>query len=238
MICNVKEALEDLKKGKMIIVIDDEDRENEGDFLLAAEDASPENINCMAMYGRGLICTPMTKKIADRFELDLMVANNTSSHTTAFTVSIDHEKCDTGISANDRSLTITELCNPKAVASDFQRPGHVFPLIAKDNGVLERRGHTEATVDLCRLAGKTEVGVICEIMNDDGSMARLPQLMDIAKRFDLKILTIEELVRYREENPGFEGSFDLDPIGEKAEVAHALAKNMTTNSGENVCEHH
>ena len=210
MICNVEEAIEEIKKGKMLIVIDDEDRENEGDFLMAASDASPEMVNFMAKHGRGLICTPLSPERAERLDLPMMVNNNTSSHTTALTVSIDHVDCHTGISSLDRSITIKAMVEDSTKPEDFERPGHIFPLIAKPKGVLERRGHTEATVDLVRMAGKGDVGVICEIMNDDGTMARLPELLRIAKKFDLKILTIDELVKYRsalegQQNLGEEG---------------------------------
>lgn len=197
MICNVEEAIEEIKQGKMLIVVDDEDRENEGDFLMAAEDASPEMVTFMAKWGRGLICTPVSERIAKKLDLPLMVQNNTSTHTTAFTVSIDHVGCHTGISSVDRSLTIKAMCGEETAPEVFHRPGHIFPLIAKDGGVLEREGHTEATLDLMRMAGKKEVGVICEIINDDGTMARLPELMRMAKKFELKILTIEELKKYR-----------------------------------------
>lgn len=197
MICKVEEAVEELKQGKMIIVIDDEDRENEGDFLMAASDATPEMVTFMAKVGKGLICTPVSPARAKQLDLPLMVENNTSSHTTAFTVSIDHKNCHTGISSLDRSMTIKAMIDETTKSEDFHKPGHIFPLIAKEKGVLERRGHTEATVDLVRMAGKGDVGVICEIMNDDGTMSRLPELLRLAKKYDLKILTIDDLVKYR-----------------------------------------
>lgn len=200
MICKVEEAVEELKQGKMIIVIDDEDRENEGDFLMAASDATPEMVTFMARIGKGLICTPVSPARAKKLDLPMMVSDNTSSHTTAFTVSIDHKNCHTGISSVDRSMTIKAMIDESTKPSDFHRPGHIFPLIAKENGVLARRGHTEATVDLVRMAGKGDVGVICEIMNDDGTMSRLPELLRLAKKYDMKILTIDDLVKYRSAN--------------------------------------
>ena len=181
-LAEIEEALSDIKNGKMIIVIDDEDRENEGDFVMAAEFVTSEAINFMAKVGRGLICTPISERIAKKFDLNLMVSENTSSHTTAFTVSIDHKDCATGISAYDRFLTIKELANPLAEPEDFLRPGHIFPLIAKDGGVLKRRGHTEATLDLLKLSGLSEVGIICEIMNEDGTMARVPDLLKLTQK--------------------------------------------------------
>lgn len=197
MFHSIEEAIEDLKKGKIIIVVDDESRENEGDFLVLADYATPENINFMATYGRGLICTPITQQLADRLDLNPMVENNTDNHQTAFTVSVDYKTTDTGISAFERSETILQLLNTKSVSSDFRRPGHVFPLIAKDNGVLERPGHTEAAVDFAKLCDVQAAGVICEIMSADGSMARVPELHTIAEMHDLKFVTIEALVNYR-----------------------------------------
>ncbi len=197
MFHRIEEAIENLKAGKVIIVVDDEDRENEGDFVVLAQHATPENINFMAIHGRGLICTPITKELAQHLSLHPMVAQNTDNHETAFTVSIDYKTTDTGISAFERSETILRLLDPNVVSSDFRRPGHVFPLIAKDNGVLERQGHTEAAVDLAVLSGSSPAGVICEIMNDDGTMARVPQLVEIAKVHGLKMITIADLVRYR-----------------------------------------
>lgn len=193
----VEEALEDLKSGKIIIVVDDEDRENEGDVVVLADHATPENINFMAKYARGLICTPITQSLAAQLNLHAMVSNNTDNHQTAFTVSIDHVDTTTGISAYERSHTILKLLDTQAKAEDFRRPGHIFPLIAKDNGVLERRGHTEAAVDLALLAGASPVGVICEIMGDDGTMATGDELERFAETHGLKVITIEALVQYR-----------------------------------------
>ena len=195
----IEEALEDLRKGKVIIVVDDEDRENEGDFITAAANATPEVINFMATHGRGLICTAITEQKAKELQLDMMVSSNTSTHETAFTVSIDllGYGCTTGISASDRSKTVLALVDPTKKASDFGRPGHIFPLKAKEAGVLQRTGHTEATIDLARLAGFDPCGALVEIMNEDGSMARLPDLVKIAERFDLKIITIKDLISYR-----------------------------------------
>lgn len=184
----------------MILVVDDEDRENEGDLLMAAEKVTPESVNFMATYGRGMICVPMTEENARRLELDLMVERNTESMKTAFTVTVDHKSSTTGISAFERANTIKELANPASVSSDFTRPGHIFPLIARDGGVLKRSGHTEAAVDLARMAGLHPAGVICEVMNDDGTMARVPQLFEFAKMHGLKIITIEELIKYRRKN--------------------------------------
>lgn len=200
MFNTIEEAIEDLKNGKMIIVVDDENRENEGDFLVLAEFATPENINFMAKYGRGLICTPMTKGIAKHLDLNPMVERNTDNHQTAFTVSVDFKTTETGISAFERSETILQLVNAKSTPSDFRRPGHVFPLIAKDNGVLERQGHTEAAVDFAKLCGAVPAGVICEIMLDNGKMARVPQLQKIAEEHHLKFVTIADLIKYRYEN--------------------------------------
>lgn len=200
MFNTIEEAIEDLKNGKMIIVVDDENRENEGDFLVLAEFATPENINFMAKYGRGLICTPMTKGIANSLDLNPMVERNTDNHQTAFTVSVDYKTTETGISAFERSETILQLVNAKSTPSDFRRPGHVFPLIAKDNGVLERQGHTEAAVDFAKLCGAVPAGVICEIMLDNGKMARVPQLQKIAEEHHLKFVTIADLIKYRYEN--------------------------------------
>lgn len=196
---SIEEAIEDIKAGKVIIVVDDENRENEGDFIAAAEMATPEMINFMAMHGRGLICTPLTDKRCDELELDLMVANNTVLHNTQFTVSVDliGQGCTTGISAHDRAKTILSLVNQGTKPQDLGRPGHIFPLRARIGGVLRRAGHTEASIDLARLAGFQPAGILVEILNEDGSMARLPQLFDVAKRFDLKIISIEQLIQYR-----------------------------------------
>lgn len=198
MFYTVEEALEDLKKGKAVIVIDDEDRENEGDFIALAEYATPEIINLMATEGRGLICVPVTEGLAKKLKVGLMTDENTDEYGTAFTISVDHKDTTTGISAFERSHTIMSLIKEDAKPTDFKRPGHVFPLIAKDGGVLERSGHTEAAVDLAKLAGSAPAGVICEIMNADGSMARVPDLVKVAKRLELGILTIKDLIAYQQ----------------------------------------
>jgi len=195
----IEEAIEDIRQGKVIIVVDDEDRENEGDFLAAAEKVTPEMINFMATHGRGLICAPLTENRCKELGLHVMVNNNTDPMETAFTVSVDlrGNGITTGISAADRALTILALCNSETKPHDLARPGHIFPLIAKQGGVLRRTGHTEAAIDFARLAGFKSAGVIVEIMNEDGSMARLPQLVEVAKKFDLKLVSIEDLVAYR-----------------------------------------
>tara|TARA_B110000971_G_scaffold13546_1_gene12581 strand:- start:5110 stop:6318 length:1209 start_codon:yes stop_codon:yes gene_type:complete len=195
----ITEALEDIKQGKIVIVVDDEDRENEGDFVTAARNANPELINFMATHGRGLICTPLVEERCDELGLEMMVDSNNSHFDTPFTVSIDliGDGCSTGISAADRSKTVQALIDPQTKPKDLGKPGHIFPLRAKAGGVLRRAGHTEAAVDLSRLAGFEPAGLIVEIMNEDGTMARLPELKEIAKRFDLKIVTIESLIAYR-----------------------------------------
>lgn len=195
----IESAIEDIKQGKLIIVVDDEDRENEGDFLTAARNVTPEIINFMSKYGRGLICAPLVEERCAELELELMVNNNTALHETAFTVSIDllGHGCTTGISAHDRSKTIQALIDPATTPADLGRPGHIFPLRAKKGGVLRRAGHTEATIDFARLAGFEPAGVLVEIMNEDGSMARLPELLEIAKKYDLKIVSIKDLVEFR-----------------------------------------
>lgn len=195
----VEEAVRDLKAGKAVIVIDDENRENEGDFIALAEFATPEIINLMAAEGRGLICAPIDESIAARLNMALMTDENTDEFGTAFTISIDHKETTTGISAFERSHTIKSLADPSAQARDFNRPGHVFPLIAKSGGVLTRTGHTEAAVDLAKLAGSVPAGVICEILKPDGTMARVDDLLEVAERLGLGILTIESLVAYRKE---------------------------------------
>lgn len=199
MFNKIEEALNDIRNGKAVIVVDDEDRENEGDFLTAARNASPEMINFMATHGRGLICVPITEERCNELGLDLMVGKNTSSHETNFTISVDlvGYGCTTGISASDRSKTVLALINDEMKPADFGRPGHIFPLKAKDGGVLRRAGHTEAAIDLSRLAGMEPAGLIVEIMNEDGSMARLPDLVKIAKKFDLKLISIKDLISYR-----------------------------------------
>ncbi|KGP73779.1 bifunctional 3,4-dihydroxy-2-butanone-4-phosphate synthase/GTP cyclohydrolase II [Pontibacillus yanchengensis] len=197
MFDTIKEALDDLKKGRMVIVCDDEDRENEGDLIALAEHATPEVINFMITQGKGLVCAPVSNDIANQLELFPMVERSTDPHGTAFTVSIDHKTSTTGISAAERSKTIRELLNPEAKSYDFIRPGHIFPLLAKEGGVLRRAGHTEAAVDLAKLAGSKPAGVICEIIKDDGTMARVPDLRKMADEFDLKMITIQELIQYR-----------------------------------------
>lgn len=198
MLNTIPEAIEAIKNGKTIIVVDDENRENEGDFLTAARNATPETINFMIREGRGLVCAPITAKRAKELNLELMVSHNTTSHETNFTVSVDLlEGCTTGISASDRSKTVLALIDPATKPEDLGRPGHIFPLIAKDGGVLRRTGHTEAAIDMAVLAGFEPAGVICEIMKQDGEMARLPDLLEIAKEFDLKIISIKDLIAYR-----------------------------------------
>lgn len=199
MLDSIESAIEDIRNGKLIIVVDDEDRENEGDFIAAAANASPEIINFMSIHGRGLICAPLIEDRCDELKLDLMVNNNTALHETAFTVSVDllGHGCTTGISAHDRSKTVKALINPGTKPEELGRPGHIFPLRAKKGGVLRRAGHTEATIDIARLAGFEPAGVLVEIMNEDGSMARLPELLQIAKRFDLKLISIKDLIEYR-----------------------------------------
>ncbi|WP_066174614.1 bifunctional 3,4-dihydroxy-2-butanone-4-phosphate synthase/GTP cyclohydrolase II [Bacillus marinisedimentorum] len=193
----IENAVNDLKEGKVVIVCDDEDRENEGDFIALAEKATPDVVNFMATHGRGLICAPIEKDLADKLELFPMTSHNTDPHGTAFTISIDHKMSTTGISAYERSATIKNMLDPEAKPVDFKRPGHVFPLVAKKGGVLRRAGHTEAAVDLARLADAKPAGVICEIMNEDGTMARVPQLREIADEFGLKMVTIKDLIKYR-----------------------------------------
>lgn len=193
----IEEAIQDIKEGKIIIVIDDPDRENEGDLLMAAEKATPEAINFMATYGKGLICTPMEEARLKELKINPMVENNTDNHETAFTVSVDYIDTETGISAFERSLTIQKLLEGGVKAGDFRRPGHIFPLAAKEGGVLKRLGHTEASVDLAKLAGLKPAGVICEIMSEDGHMARTPELIEFGKKHGLKVITVADLVSYR-----------------------------------------
>ncbi len=193
----VEEALEELKNGRIILVTDDADRENEGDFICAAQHATTANINFMATYGKGLICMPMSEEYVKKLQIPQMVEQNTDNHETAFTVSIDSVETTTGISAAERSVTAMKCVDDNAGPKDFRRPGHMFPLLAKKNGVLERNGHTEATVDLCRLAGLKECGLCCEIMREDGTMMRTPELMELAKQWDIKFITIKDLQDYR-----------------------------------------
>ena len=194
----IEEAIEDFRNGKIVIVVDDEDRENEGDFVLAAEKVTPEAINFFVKEGRGVVCTPLTAERAKELNLDLMVEANTSLHETPFTISIDYlHGTTTGVSVTDRANTVRALADPNAQARDFARPGHIFPLRAMDGGVLRRAGHTEAVVDLCMLSGLTPAGVLCEILAEDGTMARVPQLLKIAEKFNLKIITVRALIEYR-----------------------------------------
>ncbi len=196
---SIEEAIADITAGKVVIVVDDEDRENEGDFICAAESITPEIINFMATHARGLICVPITEHRAKKLDLQMMVPNNSDLHETAFTISIDYKLkgCTTGISAYDRSTTIQAMVDEEAVPRDFSKPGHIFPLIAKEGGVLRRSGHTEAAVDLARLAGFKPAGVVVEILNEDGTMARLPQLFELAKKLDIKLVSIKDLIAYR-----------------------------------------
>ena len=197
---HIEEAIEDIKDGKIVVVIDDEDRENEGDLLMAAEKVTPEAINFMATYGKGLICMPLTEEYLKRLNIPQMVKDNTDNHETAFTVSIDHIETTTGISAYERALTIQKVLEKESTPNDFRRPGHIFPLKARKGGVLVRNGHTEAAVDLARLAGLKPGGVICEIMSKDGTMARTDELIEFCKIHNLKIITIKDLVEYRKSN--------------------------------------
>ncbi len=231
----IEEALEDLQNGDMVIVVDDEDRENEGDLIMAAEKVTAEGINFMARYGRGLICVPLTAQRVEELELPLMVSRNTETQGTAFTVSVDAATCTTGISAPERAETVRTLINPATRPEELMRPGHIFPLQAKEGGVLRRAGHTEAAVDLSRMAGLYPAGVICEIMNEDGTMARVPQLIEFAREHDLKIITIAELINYRmkEENliwriaestlPTNYGDFSIIVYGNSVDNQHHLA---------------
>ncbi|UAY55879.1 bifunctional 3,4-dihydroxy-2-butanone-4-phosphate synthase/GTP cyclohydrolase II [Arachidicoccus terrestris] len=237
MLSTIEAAIKDIKAGKLVIVVDDEDRENEGDFITAAESVTPEIINFMSKVGRGLICAPVTEALADKLDLTLMVPKNTALHETPFTVSIDllGHGCTTGISAHDRAQTIRMMVDDDAKPEDFGRPGHIFPLRAKDGGVLRRTGHTEAAVDLARLAGLKPAGVLVEIMNEDGSMARLPQLEVMAEQYDLKIVTIKDLIEYRLKSdslieevvrvhmPTKYGDFQLVAFKEKNNAAEHLA---------------
>ncbi|QUH19458.1 bifunctional 3,4-dihydroxy-2-butanone-4-phosphate synthase/GTP cyclohydrolase II [Alkaliphilus sp. B6464] len=214
----IEEAIEDIKQGKIIVVVDDEDRENEGDLLMAAEKVTPEAINFMAKYGRGLICMPILGTRLNDLCIPQMVQHNTDNHQTAFTVSIDAIETTTGISAQERAFTIQKVLDPDAKASDFRKPGHIFPLEARKGGVLKRAGHTEAAVDLARLAGLYSAGVICEIMNEDGTMARVPELMNFVTEHDLKIITIADLIAYRRKNEML--------------IEHVTEANMPTKYGD------
>lgn len=244
---NIEKAIEAIRNNELIIVTDDESRENEGDFICAGENVTGEMVNIMAKYGRGLICTPMSEDVANNLDIPLMVLNNTDNHETAFTVSIDHINTTTGISAYERAQTVRELVNPNSKAKDFRRPGHVFPLIAKKGGVLERDGHTEATVDLMKLAGKKEIGLCCEIMADDGHMMRGDDLVKLANKLGLVMTSVEEIQNYIRENnsidlemtnpvrlPSDYGEFTaigfIDPVDGKEHIA--LTKGDI--SGENI----
>ena len=228
----IEEAIEDIRQGKIIIVVDDADRENEGDFLAAAEKVTPEMINFMAMHGRGLICAPLTESRCKALDLHVMVRNNTDPMETAFTVSVDlrGNGVTTGISASDRAKTVQALIDPNTKPFELGRPGHIFPLIAKEGGVLRRTGHTEAAIDFARLAGFQPAGVIVEIMNEDGTMARLPQLLKVAKKFDLKIVSIEDLVAYRMQHDSLiEKKEDFDMVTRFGEF-RLRAYQQTTNN--------
>ena len=245
---SVEEVVEDIKQGKVVIVVDDEDRENEGDFIVAAEKITPEIVNFMATHGRGLICVPITEERCFELELDPMVSKNTALHNTPFTVSVDliHPETTTGISANDRALTIKALAHPSTKPEELARPGHVFPLKAKAKGVLRRAGHTEAAIDLARLAGLQPVGALVEIMNEDGSMARMPDLIEIAHKFNLKIISIAKLISYMIEResivikgvevnlPTLYGDFKMMPFIQKSNgLEHvALYKGIWTRDDE------
>ncbi|MCA1020845.1 bifunctional 3,4-dihydroxy-2-butanone-4-phosphate synthase/GTP cyclohydrolase II [Halobacillus litoralis] len=218
MFDSIEKAIDVLKQGKLVIVCDDEDRENEGDLIGIAEYASTEMINFMIKHGRGLVCAPVTDEKAEALELMPMVQDNSDPNQTAFTVSVDHKETTTGISADERALTIREMLNPESTAADFQRPGHIFPLIAKEGGVLRRAGHTEAAVDLARLAGAQPAGVICEIIKDDGTMARVPDLKEMAEAFDIPMITIADLIAYRHEKENH--------------VSREIEVNMPTEYGE------
>ncbi|MEI0478648.1 bifunctional 3,4-dihydroxy-2-butanone-4-phosphate synthase/GTP cyclohydrolase II [Brachyspira pulli] len=243
----IDEALEDLRNGKIIIVSDDEDRENEGDLICAAEFATTENINFMATYAKGLICMPMSKEITNKLNLNQMVTKNTDNHETAFTVSIDHVETTTGISAVERSITALKVIDENSKPEDFRRPGHMFPLLAKEGGVLVRMGHTEATVDLMRLAGLKECGLCCEIMRDDGDMMRRDDLIDFAKKHNLKMITVSDLIDYRKKNedlmelyakakmPTKYGEFEILTFVNKITKEHHVVLTMgDISSGEDV----
>ncbi|CRF31407.1 Riboflavin biosynthesis protein RibBA [Brachyspira suanatina] len=243
----IDEALEDLRNGKIIVVSDDEDRENEGDLICAAEFATTENINFMATYAKGLICMPMSKEITNKLNLNQMVTKNTDNHETAFTVSIDHVETTTGISAVERSITALKVIDENSKPEDFRRPGHMFPLLAKEGGVLVRMGHTEATVDLMRLAGLKECGLCCEIMRDDGDMMRRDDLIDFAKKHNLKMITVSDLIDYRKKNedlmelyakakmPTKYGEFEILTFVNKITKEHHVVLTMgDISSGEDV----
>ena len=227
----ISEAITDIKKGKVVIVVDDENRENEGDFIAAAEMATPEMINFMATHGRGLICAPLTEERCEDLGLNMMVKNNTVLHNTQFTVSVDliGQGCTTGISVHDRSKTIKALVDKKTKVHDLGRPGHIFPLRAKEGGVLRRTGHTEASIDLARLAGLQPAGILVEILNEDGTMARLPELIKVAEKFDLKLISIEDLVAYRMEHDSLISKKEDFKINTKYGSFRLRAYQQTTN---------
>ncbi|ANW95668.1 3,4-dihydroxy-2-butanone 4-phosphate synthase [Wenyingzhuangia fucanilytica] len=229
---SIQEAIEDIRNGKMIIVVDDEDRENEGDFIAAAEKVTPEMINFMAQHGRGLICAPLIEERCEELDLNMMVDNNTVLHHTQFTVSVDliGQGCTTGISAHDRAKTIYALTQNETKPSDLGRPGHIFPLKAKVGGVLRRTGHTEASVDLARLAGLKPAGILVEILNEDGSMARLPRLREVADKFDLKLISIEDLVSYRMQHDSLIKKIEDFDIETRFGTFRLRAFNQTTNN--------
>ncbi len=243
MFHTIEEAISDIQNGEMIIVVDDEDRENEGDLLMAAEKVTPEAVNFMATHGKGMICTPITLERARELNLQPMVDRNTESMGTAFTVTVDHKSVKTGISAFERAETIRRLVNPHSQGDDFSRPGHIFPLIAKTGGVLQRLGHTEAAVDLARLAGLYPAGVICEIMNEDGTMARVAQLAEFSQKHQLKMITVADLIQYRRRNeksiraasrakmPTQYGEFDIVAYENKISGEHHVALVMGDISG-------
>ncbi len=219
----IEEAIEDIKQGKIIVAVDDEDRENEGDLIMAAEMVTPEAINFMAVHGRGLICLPMTGQRLDELELPAMVVNNTDPHATAFSVSIDAADCTTGISAYERALTVKAVLDPNTKPADLRRPGHIFPLRAKEGGVLRRTGHTEATVDLARLSGLYPAGICCEIMKEDGTMARVPELIEFVKTHNLKIITIADLIQYRRHTERLVRRVDMAKLPTKYGEFNAVA---------------
>ena len=234
----ISQAVEDLRNGKIILVIDDPDRENEGDFICAAEFATTENVNFMATHGKGLICMPMSKELCEKLDLKQMVDNNTDNHSTAFTVSIDHKDTTTGISAVERSMTVMKVVDDDAKPEDFRRPGHMFPLEAREGGVLKRDGHTEATVDLVKIAGLKECGLCCEIMRDDGTMMRTTELIELADRFGITVITIADLIKYRLEKesliervaeaklPTKYGEFNIIGFQNKLNGEHHIALTM------------
>lgn len=245
----IEEALQDFKEGKFVIVVDDEDRENEGDFIIAAEKITPEKVNFMLRYGRGVLCAPVSEEVADRLELPMQVSDNTSLHETPFTVTVDliGNGCTTGVSMHDRAMTILALADPNTKASDLGRPGHVCPLRARSRGVLRRAGHTEAAIDLARLAGMQPVAALIEIINEDGTMARLPQLKEVAKQWGFKIITIKDLIAYRlktdcilEEGatvhlPTMYGDFKLIPFRQKSSgLEHVALIKGDIHSGDPV----